>query len=322
MKASVPWPRREGPRPAYVLDATAGRWLGYNAFGDLEIDTIEAHGARVEIARLDAEMTCSDDGVRKWILDAVQSVAMLYEVYPRERLQVVVVPIDGGGGDVYFGMAARGGGSGVLLLVDRDAEDRELPGGWTTVHELLHHGMPFAKEAWMSEGFVSYYTEIMRTRMGHRSEADGWRELSQAFDRGRRGGRGMTLEKTSANMMNTFAFQRVYWGGAAIAFEIDVIMRLESRGERTFDDAMRELRRCCGDAPRRWPASTLLEKLDAWYGEPLFTRIAKKHLERSEFADTDGLLHRLGVVVDGETVTMDEQHPAAAIRKAIMAPRK
>ena len=144
----------------------------------------------------------------------------------------------------------------------------------------------FAREAWMGEGFVSYYTELMRTRMGHRSEADGWRELAAAFERGRRGGRGLTLAATSARMMDMFAFQRVYWGGAAIAFEIDVTMRLDSDGRLGLDDAMRELRRCCGDAPRRWPAMTLLGKLDAWYGKPIFTTIAKKHLDRIVFPDT------------------------------------
>jgi hypothetical protein len=321
MKASVPWPRREGERPMYVLDATAGRWLGFTAFGELATDSFEAHGVQIELARLDAEMDCSPEGVRRWILDAVESVAMLYEGYPRDRLQVLVVPIDGAGGSVYFGMAARGGGSGVMLLVDRDAEDHELPGGWTTVHELLHHGMPFAREAWMSEGFVSYYTELMRTRMGHRSEKDGWRELAKAFGRGRRGGRGMTLAASSANMMSTFAFQRVYWGGAAIAFDIDIRMRTESGGKLGFDDAMRELRRCCGDAPKRWPAQTLLAKLDAWYGKPIFTEIANEHLIGLAFPDTEAMMRRIGVTVDGDTVTLDDEHPAASVRRAIMAPR-
>jgi len=322
MQVSVPWPRREGPRPVYVLDQTAGRWLGFTAFGKLVTDSFEAHGARIDIARLDAEMSCSPEGMRRWILDAVASVAMLYEGYPRERLQVLVVPIDGAGGSVYFGMAARGGGSGVMLLVDRDAREGELPGGWTTVHELLHHGMPFAQEAWISEGFVSYYTELMRTRMGHRSEKDGWRELAEAFARGRRGGRGMTLAASSARMMDTFAFQRVYWGGAAIAFDIDVRMRVESGGKLGFDDAMRELRRCCGDAPKRWAATTLLAKLDAWYGKPIFTEIATAHLGRVAFPDTEATMRQLGVTVEGDTVTLDEEHPAAAMRRAIMAPRK
>lgn len=322
MRASVPWLQREGPRPTYVLDDTVTRWLGYTAFGELTIEALDAHGAHIEIARLDAEMSASPRGVEQWILDAVESVAMLYEGYPRKRLQVVVVPIDGGGGTVYFGMAARGGGSGVLLLVDRDAQDRELPGGWTTVHELLHHGMPFVREAWMGEGFVSYYTEIMRTRMGHRSEADGWRELADAFARGRGGGRGLTLSASSARMMDLFAFQRVYWGGGAIAFEIDVAVRLDSNGKLGLDDAMRELRRCCGDAPKRWPAATLLKKLDAWYGKPIFTKVANEHLDRIAFPDTDATLAKLGVKVDGDRVTMDDEHPAAAIRRAIMAPRK
>lgn len=321
LAASVPWPRSERDgRTTYRLDETITRWLGYTVFGEVAIERFTAHGTEVELVRLDAEMACDDAGLRAWILDALASSALLYGRYPRDRLQVIVVPVGGGGGEVYFGMAARGGGSGVILLVDRDARAVDLPGGWTTVHELLHHGMPFAQEAWMGEGFVSYYTELVRTRMGHRSEAEGWRELAEAFARGRDGSRGLTLAATSARMMELFAFQRVYWGGAAIAFEIDVTMRLDSGGKRGLDDAMRELRRCCGDARRRWPAMELLGKLDKWYGEPIFTTIAKRHLAQRTFPDTNALMETLGVHVEGGRVTLDDRHPAAAMRRAIMAP--
>ena len=131
----------------------------------------------------------------------------------------------------------------------------------------------------------------------------------------------MTLAESSAKMMDTFAFQRVYWGGAAIAFEADVTMRQQSGGKLGFDDAMRELMRCCGDAKKRWPAKTLLAKLDAWYGKPIFTEIATRHLASVDFPATDRTMQQIGVVVDDGDVTLDDGHPSVAIRKAIMAKR-
>lgn len=330
VRASVPWPIVRGSRDdaevTYALDVTVARWLGYNAFGRLDIDRFEHQGAEIEIVRLDRPIACDAAGVRRWITDAADGAAMLYGRYPRDRLQVVVVPVDEGDGAdhsaaIPFGAAARGGGAGVYLLLDEDATARRLPGAWTTVHEFLHHGMPFVKDAWMSEGFVSYYTEVMRTRQGHRDEATGWLELWDAFERGRAGGRGLTLQQTSDDMHGTFAYQRVYWGGAAIAFELDVRLRLDSGGELGLDDAMRHLRECCGDATFQYDAQALLERLDRWYGQPLFTTIARRHLASREFPDIEELYGRLGLAQWGGAIVIDPSSPGAAARAAIMAPR-
>ncbi len=334
MHASVPWPvakgSRDGSPATYVLDATVSRWLGYNAFGRLDIDRFERKGAEIEIVRLDRPIATDKAGVRRWIIDAVDGAAMVYghsgpegreDRYPRDHLQVVVVPVERGDGAVSFGAAARGGGAGVYLLLDSGATADRLPGGWTTVHELLHHGMPFVGDAWMSEGFVSYYTEVVRTRQGHRDEATGWLELWDAFERGKSGGRGMPLQVTSDRMHETFAYQRVYWGGAAIAFDLDITLRLETDGKVGFDDAMKQLRACCGDAVFQYDADALLEILDQWYGKPLFTGTAKRHLEAREFADIGALYAKLGMRwVDGK-IAIDPAHPAAKLRAAIMAAR-
>ncbi|MFO0636865.1 MAG: hypothetical protein U0168_28885 [Nannocystaceae bacterium] len=325
VRASVPWPLiegdRDGPSARYALDATVSRWMGYTAFGQLAIDRFERAGAEIEVVRLDAPVACGDDGVRAWIDDAIDGAAMLYHGYPRERLQVVVVPVDGGGGPVYFGAAARGGGAGVFLLLDTSAQAQRLPGGWTTVHELLHHGMPFVADAWMGEGFVSYYTEVMRSRQGHRDEREGWQELYEAFERGRRDAHGRGLAQLSEAMHETHAYQAVYWGGAAIAFELDVAMRLADPSGDGFDAAMRHLRGCCGDSVVQVQADTLLQELDRWYGKPWFTRVARRQLDARGFADTDAIFARLGIgIVDGKVV-LDDAHPAAAARRAIMAPR-
>lgn len=325
LAVSVPWPVARGRRgekgAVYALDSTVYAWLGYSVFGRMQVERFTAAGTAIELVVLDAPLAASPAGLRAWITDAADTVALLYGTFPRDRLQVVVVPVDGGYGTVYFGAAGRGGGPGVYILMDDDARDDELPGGWTTVHELLHHGMPFVDEAWMGEGWVSYYTEVMRTRMGHRSEQEGWQELYEAFVRGKNGNRPMTLARTSQLMHRTFAYQNVYWGGAAIAFFIDVALREDSGGKVSLDDAVQELRRCCGDARHRWSAQTLLEKLDTWYGKPLFTRIADEHLQSEAFPPVEATLQRLGISIEHDRVMLDDDHPGAAHRRAIMAPR-
>lgn len=327
MGASVPWPTLpEHPRgtdhTTYVLDPTAFTWLSYAVIGEVTIDRFERAGAEIELVTLDAPVACPPAGLRGWVEDAVDTVALLFEGrFPRERVQLVVVPVEGGGGGtVYFGMAARGGGAGVQIFLDDQARAEALPGGWTTVHELLHHGMPFIAEPWMAEGWVTYYTELVRTRAGHRSEREGWQALLEGFGRGRRIDMDLTLAQTSDSMHETHAYQRVYWGGAAIALLVDVQMRLETGDARSLDDAMRELRRCCGDARHQWQARALLEHLDGWYGRPLFTETADAVLHSRELPDVEAALARLGVHVEGGELRLDDEHPAAPIRRAVMAP--
>ncbi len=328
MDVSVPWPStqevaRGDSETVYVLPPTAFNWLAYAVFGDITIDRFERAGAAVELVTLDAELACPPEGLRAWVTDAVDTVALLFDGrFPRDRLQLVVIPVERGGGTVYFGMAGRGGGPGVFVFLDDAAAAEELPGGWTTIHELLHHGMPFIDEAWMAEGWVSYYTELMRTRTGNRSEREGWQGLVDGFARGRRRGGDIPLAEASETMHQTHLYQRVYWGGAAMAFLADVQMRLETDGARGLDDAMKELRRCCGDADHTWAARDLLETLDAWYGRPLFTETADVVLAQEGFPDVKAALDQLGVRMEGDTVRVDEDSERASIRRAIMAPRR
>lgn len=321
---SVPWAAATATStgPTYRLDDSAFFWLGYAVFGAITIDRFEHAGAAVELVTLDAEIACPPAGLRAWVIDALDSVALLFDGrFPRDRLQVVVLPVPGrDGGTVYFGMATRGGGSGVFVFLDDHAVADDLPGGWTTVHELLHHGMPFIEEPWMAEGWVSYYTELMRTRMGHRSEQEGWEALHEAFGRGSGRGSDMTLAEASAQMHDRHVYQRVYWGGAATAFLVDVQMRIETDGKQGLDDAMKELRRCCGDADHRWPAAKLLAHLDDWYGRPLFSETAATILREPGMPDIDAAFARLGISTQGG-LRLDDEHPAAAARRAIMAPR-
>jgi hypothetical protein len=325
VRASVPWPVIEpGPTPSYRLDKSAFRWLGYTVLGRVDEDHFVRAGAELSVVTLDAPIGPTPTEVRTWLADAADSVALLFGgTFPRKRLQVVVVPVEGGGGTVYFGMASRGGGSAIYILLDDGADGTELPGGWTTVHEMLHHGMPFISDAWMGEGWVSYYTEVMRTRMGHRDEVEGWNKLDEAFDRGRRGGRDdLPLGETSARMHETHAYQRVYWGGAAIAFILDVELRTRTAGDKSLDDAMVHLRQCCGDADHQWTAQQLLEELDTWFGAPLFSEIASRSLASGDFPPVDEAFAKLGVEFGSAGVVLDDTHENAAIRRAIMAPQR
>jgi hypothetical protein len=224
---------------------------------------------------------------------------------------------------VYFGMAVRGGGPAVMLLISSAAADDAFPGEWVAIHEFLHHGMPFVDhdDAWLSEGFVTYYTELLRTRAGFRAEAGAWKAMLAGFERGRDSGVGLPLADESREMHDNHAYQRVYWGGAAIALLADVALRAAGT---SLDAAMRELQRCCAATPRIWPAEQVLATLDAWLEGsqelqlgPQLRPIVGPILRSADFPDLTAIYRKLGVsVVNGE-LTLDESAPFAHIRRAI-----
>jgi hypothetical protein len=332
MQASVPWPRASEAGP-YRLSSTAFTWASEVVLGRFVTDRFTAAGAEFEVAVMDLPRAISQAGLRRWIGTAATTVGSLYGgAFPVAHMQVLVVPYRGGGDPVYFGMAVRGGGPAVMLLISSAAADDAFPGEWVAIHEFLHHGMPFVDhdDAWLSEGFVTYYTELLRTRAGFRAETAGWGALQAGFERGRNSGAGMPLADESRQMHDNHAYQRVYWGGAAIALLSDVALR---EAGSSLDAAMRELQRCCAATPRIWPAEQVLATLDAWLEEwrdpaadaatpgprlrPQLQAIVGPILRSETFPDLTAIYRKLGVsVVNGE-LTLDESAPLAHIRRAI-----
>lgn len=304
----------------YRVPVTALMWASQAMFGPLVKQRVEAAGATFDVAIVDRPRKLSEAGLARWLSTAADTVAGLYGAFPTERMQVTIVPFPGAAGPVYFGMALRGGGPAVVLLVASEAPDHAFPGEWVAIHEFLHHGMPFVRhaDAWLSEGFVTYYTEVLPTRRGFRSEQAGWDALEDGFTRGRRDGTGLTLAEESRDMHETHSYQRVYWGGAAIALLVDVALRLGGGG-RSLDEGMRHLLRCCAHAPRMWPADEVLRELDAWAGRPFFAELAAAWLQASDFPALQDTYRKLGVdVIKGE-LTLNETAPAADVRRAIFA---
>ncbi len=318
VEASVSWePRGDG---RFRLPVTALTWASQAVFGKLVRQRVEAAGAVFDVAIVDRPRKLTEAGLERWLTTAADTVASLYGRFPTERMQVVLVPFPGAGGPVYFGMATRGGGPAALLLVASEAADHTFPGEWVAIHEFLHHGMPFIRhaDAWMSEGFVTYYTEVLPTRRGFRSERSGWDALQDGFVRGRRDGTGLALEDESRDMHDTHSYQRVYWGGAAIALLLDVALRTGGGG-RSLDEAMRHLLRCCARTPRVWPAEAALRELDTWAGSPIFRQTAATWLRASEFPELQETYRKLGVDVIKGSLTLNETAPAADVRRAIFA---
>ncbi len=294
-------------------------WPSYSAIGQPTIRHLHVGGGDLEVALLGPEFAHDPGPALALVEDGARALTTVHGDFPRPHVQVIVVPVHGDS-TVFFGKVVRGGGVAVHLLVNPTATAAELVGSWTATHEFQHVGLPFIRDPWMGEGFASYYTELTRTRLGHRDEATGWAKLDAAFRRGRRGGHEASLRTLSRNTNSWLAYQRVHWNGAALAFLMDVALRKRTHNRLGLDDAIRALHPHMNH-PRRIPAESVLEIWDAWLGEPLFSAIAARHLDSRQFPDLTAAYAWLGVIVDGDTVTLDDSAPGAAARRAMMAPR-
>ncbi|MEZ4383953.1 MAG: hypothetical protein R3A79_21655 [Nannocystaceae bacterium] len=321
-RVSMPWtPRGEAGDGRYTLPEAALRWSSYSAVGRLEVHALEVAGGALEVVVLDAPRRLTPDGLRRWLTAAGEAAAALYGAFPRPRLQLLVVPVDSYGEPVLFGAVERGGDS-VFLLINGNASDDAFVGEWVAIHEILHTGMPFVArgDAWLAEGFVTYYTEVVRARTGLKTEAQAWRALLAGFGRGERDVRGdATLGEASAAMGRLHAYSWVYWGGAAIALANDVAIREASAGARSLDDGLRHLSRCCAQGDRRWGAAEILAELDAWRGSALVAPLCQEILATSGFDELAGLYRKLGVSMVDENLGLDDTAPLAPIRRAIFA---
>jgi len=318
---TAPWTRRDDG--TWRLDATAFRWRGFFAVGHVERHEVDVDGARLDVAVLDRPLAATWPCLEKWIAAAAHAQTSLYGAFPVPRAQIVVKPSSSNEA-VPFGETHRGGGPAVVLLVGDHAKDGAFDDDWVAVHEFAHLGLPAiaSDDAWLSEGFITYYQCVLMGRAGIYDERRAWDEIVAGFARGRRprGDADRTLAETSAGMARTHAYLRVYWGGAAIAMLLDVELRRSSNGAKSLDDAMREVRRAFAGRGVEMSADEIVRHVDAWLGRPVFAGVARPLLASKEFPPVDEALARLGVVIkDGDVTGFDEDAPDAAIRRAIIA---
>lgn len=275
----------------------------------------------IELEILPGPRAASDAALRELVEEAARAVSLACGEPLVPRFRAVIRPVEGRGGDpIVFGHTVMKDGPGIELFLRADATDAELRDDWVAVHELVHLAMPAVprEDAWFSEGWATYLTEVLKSRAGLHGEVDAWSELAGGFASGERARGGLALREESARMHRRHTYHRVYWAGAALAFLADEELRRTTEGRLRLDDALRELRRLERTDDRVVPAMEQMARLDAWVGRPLFVPLAEDALRSNGFPRVDEALARLGVRMGpaGRSL-LDETAPGAAIRRAM-----
>jgi hypothetical protein len=317
VSVTTPWAPITGTQ-RFRLPPSAFEWQAMMTLGRSVPTSLQVRGATLTVARLDHPTKASPRGIEHWLRTAAGAVTKLYGVFPIERTQVIVDPVRGD--SVEFGYVVRGGGATVLFFLGDEAADDELPGEWVAVHEFSHLALPFVSrnDAWLSEGFATYFQEVLRARAGLIPPKVAWQHLFEGFERGKGQVNRRSLADNSARMGFEHRFMRVYWSGAAIWLLGDVALRRQSGGKKSLDTALLGLRACCLHDAHLYPASEVLEILDREAGTQVFRRLYDRWAPSKEFPDLRETYRLLGLAIDGDQVQFEDGAPLAKVRDAIM----
>jgi hypothetical protein len=315
---SAPWEPLEAG--TWRLPPTSLLGKSVVAMGAFPTRTLNAGGTRLDVSVLAGTLRATPAGIDRWLTAAVEANAALHGGrFPVPRVQVLVEPSRPGGEPVRFGQAHQAGGAAVHLFVSASAEDAALPGEWVTVHELTHLTLPWIDDVdvWFSEGFVTYYQEVLRARAGFLEPEAFWRALEEGFQRGRRAGGGRPLLEESRSMRASHAYHRVYWAGAALAFRADLALRAATGGKRSLDDVMRLIAQPQFTSRLGWRGTDLLAAADEALGTRVLAPTVAPALAASAFPAVDDLYAQVGVRFEGGKVSLSSDPAQQALRASI-----
>lgn len=260
----------------------------------------------------------------EWIESTAESIASVYGRFPYPSPNVIVSPSRQGfwGGDddaVVFGKVTRGNGGTIELFINSDRPIEEFYSDWTATHEFSHLMLPLLqrRHRWISEGFATYYQNVLMSRTGQYTPKRAWTKLTQGFARGRASRPELSPNDATSGGWRQ-ATMKVYWSGASLALMADIELRRRSDGKESLDTVLDQLQSCCLPAHRKWSGTELFKKLDSFIDEPVFMPLYRRYADATGFPDPKPALNDLGVVITaGGNVRFRADAKYASIRDAL-----
>ncbi len=264
ISAVLPWRRSARGR---ALDSEAFRFDSYAAFGRFTPTFEKVGEVELEAAVLDGTLR-HPEAILPWLRSAMHVATLSDGKFPRERMQAIVMPSGASSEPVQFGMVARGGSASVLLIVSADAQEGALKRDWVLPHELSHLLLPYVERdhSWLSEGFATYYQEVLLARASLATPGEAIRRLSSSLRSVSASAGATSLVDECARLDVTRDYRKVYWGGAAYWLDLDVKLRAQG-----IDlDSLLAALRAQPNARDLWTARELVARLDALSKTRLF----------------------------------------------------
>ncbi len=333
---SAPWLRIES-QPAQEVFQLPSEFNGRRGFIIIgkfmqqQIDGLLANGGAIDLAILESKDAAqpTSDVIRGWLQHHVSNASLAFDYLPVDRLQVIALPINrfvrpssenrGFVSPVPWAEVLRGGGTGIIAVLDSSRPLADFQHDWTLTHELSHllHPVLHGSDRWLYEGIGTYYQNVLRSRSGDISEWQAWQKLHEGLGRGQRA----TIEGTTLSQRGRGrrSFMRIYWTGVVLALEIDLRLRRESGNTMSLDDVLRGFSLCCLEDQTVWEGMRFMKELDRISGSDYFSAGYSAMKQATSFPDYSALYEVLGITIDEGRVQLDEAEPYATRRQWIMS---
>ena len=258
---------------------------------------ISAPGATISIEFATAINETKSLEIISWIDHVAEQVSLPYGRFPVAAPRVLIIPTRsrpwGDDSPVPFGRVTRRGGETVELYVDVDRPIDDMYADWTATHEFSHLLLPRIswRQKWISEGFASYYQNVLMARTGRYSPEGAIRRLNEGFDRGRNSRPELSPNGAAEEGVRRARY-KIYWSGAAIALLADIRLRERSGGDESLDTVLGRFQQCCLPSQERWSGVELFTRLDSLLEMPVFMPLYRQYANTPGFPDTDEALSK------------------------------
>jgi hypothetical protein len=254
-----------------------------------------------------------NDAILQHVQAASNAVATYYGQFPVKRARVLVVPVEGGRGQVQGTTWGdmHGWQGFTRLRIDQHITAADLADDWTTTHELVHMAFPSLPDDqhWMEEGLATYVEPIARVETGELKAEKIWRDMVRDMPKGepQEGDRGMD---------RTHTWGRTYWGGALFCLVADVEIRRETKNHKGLQDALRAIVAQGGTIDQEWSLDRALAVGDGATGTHVLTSMYTTWKDSPSPVDLDRLWGELGIKRDGNGIQF-VAGPLSDVREAI-----
>ncbi|MGB7285059.1 MAG: hypothetical protein WBE13_22555 [Candidatus Acidiferrum sp.] len=273
--------------------------------------TLMIGGSKIDVTIDTSEAPLSQTEVMQWVKNAAESVATYYGRFPVPHLALRVVSFDGSG--VRHGTTWGMNGGMIRIHAGSKTSPVDFAEDWMLTHEMVHLAFPSMADEhhWIEEGIAVYVEPIARIRAGHWTALQMWHDLVRDMPKGE-------PQPGDEGLDHTHTWGRTYWGGALFCFVADVEIRQQTKNKKGLEDALRGILKE-GDIRQDWDLEKALKIGDQAVGLDVLEKLYSEWKDKPVQVDLPAMWKELGVEVgpDGATVTLNNDAPMAAIRRAI-----
>ena len=275
--------------------------------------TVVIGGSRIDVTIDSSEAPLSQTDVMRWVQNAAESVTAYYGRFPVPHLTLRVISFDGNG--VRHGMTWGRDGGLIRIFAGIKTSAAVFADDWMLTHEMVHLAFPSMmgdEHHWIEEGLSVYVEPIARIRAGHWTALEMWHDLVRDMPKGE-------PKEGDEGLDHTHTWGRTYWGGALFCFVADMEIRKQTKNKKGLEDALRGVLDAGGDIREDWDLERALKTGDQAVGLDVLEKLYSEWKNKPVQVDLSAMWKELGVKVgaDGATVSLNNDTPLAAIRRAI-----